>query len=193
MQQGRTRRWALAWSFRPERLKQVRLAKLFCAVSSAKADHVLHPLTRTKKSFVDTTNPSLARLLPKPTTLIHGLRPGTSAEALFDRLHDRLREDDLGIAVEGPLTLSLQAKGASWSRAARRKRQRNGTPTEVLEQQQKHHSKQQQQQQLVDLVCRLQILAPAKEGVLQLSWLYGADRQRFESLWSHLLRHINAT
>lgn len=158
------------------------------ALKAGEFDQVLYACIKITefglKSFVDTTNPALHRLLPRPTLLVHSLPQNQSPHSVFLSLRHKLENDKVSLSEDTELSLLLRATGATWSRAARRQRQRD----EMFD-----SKKKMAEPQEVVLVCRLEIFVPAKEGVLQLSWLYGSDRQLFESLWSHILRHINAS
>lgn len=177
--QGKTRRWAIAWSFGEARLPDVRRFR-FSAVG------LLTNLSYEQK-FARIPNPALQNIMPPKNTLKQPFPTCNSRDELWQETLRVLS------SVEGSsmtdettstqLCLLLSATGNTWSRAARRKK--HTTPSEPG-----IHEPTSQ------LLCRIQCkdgangIARTGGPELGFHWVRGRDRALFESFMSHVARKI---
>ncbi|EJF59706.1 S-adenosyl-L-methionine dependent methyltransferase [Dichomitus squalens LYAD-421 SS1] len=149
--QGQTRRWIIAWSFEDVRLPD----------SLARLSH-----------------PGLQNIMPARNTLKQRLPPTADDAQLPVTVSDIICSVeglvvDHGAAEAPVLDLIVSASGDVWSRAARRKRQKEMQVEEVAAIE-------------VRMTCRIRIEA----GCLVFDWVKGRERGVFESFASHIERKV---
>lgn len=131
-------------------------------------------------SFGDT---SFTRLLPPPNTVRHVLRPVRSGAEIRAALLPFLERIQLSHSPADPDSdphseeIKLEARGNTWSRAARRK----------LAQQQHQLQDSANTDHAAEVPITLQATLRILDGSVELDWTYGRDRADFDSLWKSLL------
>ena len=207
--QGRTRRWAIGWSFSETKLPDVRLFFF-----------LFNNMLRLIASFVQEVSRislhqshALAPYMPLHTTLRRILPLLTLKK--YDNIGDHLRA--VLSAIEGvhitehndePSLFRIEAKENTWSRHARRKRKRGKLESgedaamEDIVRTDSAEGQDAQQNPPPKLVCDILIVVGENKGgcdaqqpqlpacSLEFQWIFGADHGLFESLAGHIGRKL---
>ena len=210
--QGRTRRWAVGWSFEPWR-------SLMYVLQWIGNNTLLTPIPQAvgRISHLPGSH-ALHKVLPSRTTLSYPF-PGTMPTAVVEAVLKSLA-DDISFSYSSipQLSGSSQAEGvaflvkaavAVWSRAARRKRKReihNPDEEQPLHKHQKTASSSTPSGAVsVEgsagnmtwlMICMVRLsphydgASSAHGGQLESQWIYGHDRTLFEGFSSHLSKRV---
>ncbi|KAF7979733.1 hypothetical protein HWV62_41100 [Athelia sp. TMB] len=163
--QGQTRRWAIAWSFGHDRLPDS-LARL----SSGPLQSLMPTRNTCRRSFTFARMNLLSRL-EQVLNNIEGLSHSNMSPS-----------EDRGSGGR-PSSLLVSVARDTWSRAARRKKQRGSMDTSL-------------DNDTSGLICSVKVLfdEEGREGSeiasLECTWIHGRERALFESFWGHICRKV---
>ncbi|KAG1750352.1 S-adenosyl-L-methionine dependent methyltransferase [Suillus paluster] len=164
--QGRTRRWAIGWSF-----QDARLPDTFARISNPTLQNMMPPRNTLHRVFPGARSVDiLAIALRNVLALIDGVSVASSAAP---------------VASKNSSTILVHARGNTWSRAARRRR----LPETVCAQEpQVLHCSIECHEPSSSYILKDDI--PCE---IVFTWVEGKDRSVFESFASHVSRKVTST
>lgn len=185
--QGKTRRWAVAWSFTDERLPDVRY------LSTASSELIDTP----PQSLTRISNPTLQNIMPLRNILRQPLKSAYSLEELTRAVQTILTaiegaETKLNPSPEGDASsLTTHVLGDTWSRAARRKKLNGGLTLLAQGSKPALSCRVRINDGAVSLAgAHIQQTAEKATATLEFHWVRGVDRALFESFMSHVSRKV---